>query len=329
MTSSPARLLPLAAALSISAYAIPAQAYSDDCKPPKTNYSNVSCTSDDNYFVANDDNYQAQALINKQGKVVVSLKGYEGIDQWHVNDSVFAVQKNGKVGYMNTQGKLVVPTIYDVMADPDDKYDETWSEPVENGRILVAKNGKFGIIDTSNKVIMPFTSKYAIVESISEGMAPVMSKAGKWGFINTEGKEVVTPQYDGIDGNFASVYGFAEGLAGMKKGEKWGYITKTGTVAVPFIYDEIRPFSEGLAGVLKGGKWGFINGTNKTMIPFKYSDANVERYSVNYMGANYFTFYEGVAEVATINQKQVCINKSDKKVACRQSELALSEETSS
>lgn len=317
MTLSVTRLLPLAAVISISVFALPAQAYEDECKPPKTNYSSASCTSDSNYFVANDQNDEVQALLNKQGKIIANLKGYDGIDQWHINDGIFAVLKNDKVGYMNTQGKLVVPTMYDVMADPNDKYDETWSEPVANGRILVAKNGKFGIIDTSNKVIMPFTSKYAIVESISEGMAPVMSKASKWGFINTEGKEVIAPQYDGTNGNFGGYYGFFEGLAGMQKGQKWGYITKTGTVAIPFIYDEIRPFSEGVAGVLKNGKWGFIDGANKTVIPFKFSDSNVERYSVNYMGASYFIFNEGVAEVATINQKQVCINKSDKKVACR------------
>jgi len=318
MTLSPSRLLPLIAALSLTAYALPAQAYEGECKPPKSNYKEVSCTSDDNYFVANDNNYKPQALLNKQGKVVVSLKGYDAIDQWHVNDGIFAVLKNDKVGYMNTQGKLVVPAIYDSMQDPDDKYDETWAESPSQGRIIVAKGGKLGIIDTSNKVIMPFSNKYSSIESFSEGAAPVMSKAGKWGFIDKEGKEIIAPQYDGIDGNFGGAYGFSEGLAGMEKGGKWGYITKTGKVAIPFVYDEIRPFKEGVAGVLKGNKWGFINGTNKTIIPFKYADSNVERYSSNFMAANYFIFWDGVAEVATINQQTVCINKSDKKVACPQ-----------
>ena len=317
MTLSPIRLFPLAAAISMGAYALPAQAYEGECKPPKTSYSSVSCTSNDNLFAANDDNYKPQALINKQGKVVASLKGYDVIDQWGIEDDVFAVMKNGKVGYMNIQGKLLVPTVYDSMQDPDDKYDETWAESPSQNRIVVSKNGKLGIIDTSNKVIMPFTNKYNSIESFSEGMAPVMSKSYKWGFIDTDGKEVISPKYDGTNGHFGGVYGFSQGLAGMKKGNKWGYITKSGKVAIPFVYDEIRPFSEGVAGVLKNGKWGFINGANKTMIPFKYSDDNVERYSVNYMGASYFIFEDNVAEVATINDKTVCINKSDKKVACQ------------
>lgn len=317
MTLHPNRLLPLAAVLSLSTYILPAQAYEDECKPPKANYSDISCTSDDNYYIGYNDDYRPQALLNKQGLLVANLKGYQVVEHSNINDGVFAVMKDSKVGYMNTQGKLVVPTIYDDMQDSEDKYDETWSEPVSDGRILVAKNGKFGIIDTSNKVIMPFTNKYALIESFSEGMAPIMSKSGKWGFINTEGKEVIAPQYDGTDGNFGGYYGFSEGLAGMQKGNKWGYITKTGKVAVPFIYDEIRPFSEGLAGVLKGDEWGFIDGTNKTMIPFKYSDSNVERYSVNYMGASYFIFEDGIAEIATVNQELVCISKADKKMSCR------------
>ena len=317
MTPFSTRMLPLATALTFTTFALPAQASEDECKTPKSNYSEVQCTSDKAYFIAYDNDYNLKAILDKQGKTVASLKGYDDVDAWNWEGGIFAVLKNGKVGYMNTKGKLVVPAVYDVMSDPDDKYDETWSEPVADGRILVSKGGKLGVIDTNNKTILPFNNKYQTIESFSEGMAPVMSKSSKWGFIDKDGKEVIAPQYDGIDGSFAGPYGFSEGLAGMKKGKNWGFITKTGTVAIPFTYDEIRPFSEGLAGVLKGSKWGFINGSNKTIITFKYADSNVERYSSNYMGATYFNFYNNIAEAPTINKNTVCINKSDKKVACR------------
>lgn len=215
---------------------------------------------------------------------------------------------------MNTQGELIVPTVYDIMRDPDNQYDETWAEPVSDGRILVAKNGRFGIIDTANKVIMPFTDKYATIKSISEGMAPVMSKSGKWGFVDNNGKEVIAPQYDDISNKFATPYGFSQGLVGMKKNNKWGYITKAGTVAIPFIYDEIRPFSEGLAGVLKNGKWGFIDNTNKTIIAFKYSDSNIDHYDID---VDYFIFDNSIAKIATVNDQPLCIDKSNIEVGCQ------------
>ena len=314
--ASLARLLPLTTAIAFASIALPAQAYDDECKPPKTSYAQVYCTDDDKLFVAHNKDYQPQALINKQGKVLANLKGYENVDQWSMQSGYFAVQKNGKVGYMTTQGKLVVPTIYDDLQDPDDKYDETWANSVRDGRIIVRKNGKFGIIDTANKVILPFNNKYDYIDEFSEGMAAVASKAGKWGFINLNGKEVIATQYDYLNGNFGGYYGFTEGLVSVAKDKKWGFITKTGKVAVPFIYDEARPFSEGLAGVLKNGNWGFIDGANKTVIPFQYADKNVERYSVNYMAADHFNFYDGKAIIGSYNGEYVCINKAAKKVAC-------------
>lgn len=316
LASFTTKLIPLAAVIGTAYFALPAQAnYWENCKLPKSNYAEVDCTTDSNYFIGFNKDRQAQALLNKQGKVVASLKGYDSVS-WTVSDGVLAVMKNNKVGYVSTQGKLVVPTIYDNLIDPNSKYDETWSHDASEGRIVVAKNGKYGIIDTSNKVILPFTSKYNFIDGVKGGMALVQSQSGKYGFVDKNGKEVIAPKYAGTDGYFGGYYGFQEGLAGMSDGKKWGYITKTGKVAIPFIYDEIRPFSEGVAGVLKNGKWGFINGTNKTVIPFQFSDENVARYSVNYMGANYFIFDNGIAEVAMINDQEVCINKSAKKVAC-------------
>ena len=310
-------VLPLVAATSIAMFAMPANAFDDDCKPPKTRYSKVSCSSDNAIFIAYNNDYQIQALLNTNGKVVADLRGYDDIDSWNIHEGVFAVLKNDKVGYMNSKGQLVVPAIYDNLRDPDDKYDETWANPAKDGRIVVGKNGKFGIIDLNNKVILPFNNRYAYIDAYNEGMAAVRSRNNKWGFIDKNGVEVVAPQYDDIDGNFGGIYGFSQGLVGVAKGEKWGFITKTGKVAVPFVYDEIRPFREQLAGVRKGNKWGFINGANKTVIPFKYADANVERYSVNYMGATYFNFIDGQAIVATINNQDICINKSDQRVTCR------------
>lgn len=70
--------------------------------------------------------------------------------------------------------------------------------------------------------------------------------------------------------------------------------------------------------MLKGGKWGFIDSANKIIISFKYYDSNIERYSVNYMDLNYFIIDEGIAKVGRVNKQLVCIDKSDKKVACRQ-----------
>lgn len=150
-------LAALALVGSISQLAL-AQDYDDGCKKPKTSYKNVNCTGKAGLFVAykGDMDYAPIALFDAQGKKVADLKGFENIDTWNVNHDLIAVQKNGKVGYINTQGKLVIPAIYDDLQDPDDKYDETWANAAsKEGTIVVAKNGKYGVIDTKGKTIVP------------------------------------------------------------------------------------------------------------------------------------------------------------------------------
>lgn len=82
--------------------------------------------------------YAPIALLDAQGKKIADLKGFENIDNWNVNHDLIAVQKNGKVGYINTQGNN--PAIYDDLQDPDDKYDETGRmPPSKKGRLLSLK----------------------------------------------------------------------------------------------------------------------------------------------------------------------------------------------
>lgn len=305
--------------LSLLSFSASSYASFEDCQPPANRYSAVECTADSDVFVAYDKDYHPQALLNKQGQVRANLTNYEDVGTWFLSEGYMPVLKNGKVGYIDIQGKLVVPALYDSLIDPENKYDENWASNVNNGRIVVAKNGRYGVIDTANQIILPFTNSYSTIDGFSEGVATVQSaKTGKWGLISSNGKEIVTPQYDSFDGSLGGNYGFSEGLIGVRKNNKWGYITKTGKLAVPLVYDEIRPFSEQLAGVRKGKLWGFINGANQIIIPLKYSDDNISRLGVNYLGATYFIFNQGNAEVADkADGTTVCVNKAANVVPCQ------------
>ena len=299
----------LMAALPLSAVA------TENCQPPKTSATNVSCTNIEGLYMATDQQ-QNTIFINQRAKTIANLKGYDWVDG-QFGSGVTAVGKNEKIGYINSQGKLVIPIMYDSLYDPNDKYNETSAYVASDNRITVLKNGKWGVIDTSNKTIVPFNNNYQRINAFSEGRAAVQNRSNKWGIIDTTGKEVVKPQYDDIDGHWGGYYGFSEGLLGVSKNDKWGYITKTGVVAIPFIYDEIRPFSEQLAGVRKGNKWGFINGANKTVIPFQYDDDKLLKLSANYMGQFNFIFYDGQAEFDLESGYNVCINKKGQQVQCR------------
>ena len=80
---------------------------------------------------------------------------------------------------------------------------------------------------------MPF--KYETADDFSEGLAPVRSN-GKWGYIDTTGREVIPCIYDHAEK-------FKNGLAAVGNGkgsaQQWGYIDKTGSVKIPMKYQMI------------------------------------------------------------------------------------------
>lgn len=64
---------------------------------------------------------------------------------------------------------------------------------------------------------------------------------------------------------------------------KRGYFdTKSGEVVIPAEYDYAWAFSEGLAGVVKNGKIGFINADNEIVIPFMF-DCPKPGYMLDYI----------------------------------------------
>jgi len=97
------------------------------------------------------------------------------------------------------------------------------------------------------------------------GRTPTGEK--KWGFIDKQGKIVITPQFD-------EAVGFHEGLAAVGVGGKYGFIDRTGRIVINPVFDSTMPFDGGLAQVTVNEasgddsakakyKFGFIDKTGK------------------------------------------------------------------
>ena len=85
----------------------------------------------------------------------------------------------------------------------------------------------------------------------SRGWARV-EKAGKVGFIDRSGAEVIECIYDDI-------LPFEKGRAKIVKGGKYGLVHETGEVYVDPKYDYIGPFINGIAIIAIGIKRGLLN----------------------------------------------------------------------
>jgi WG containing repeat len=149
------------------------------------------------------------------------------------------------------------------------KYDNVWD--YKEGMIAVSKADKYGFCDSAGKEVIPFI--YDGPAEFNEGVAAV-KKEGKYGFIDKTGKELFPFRpYDYIGG-------FENGLSAFRiiKGEKelYGFVDKAGVEVIPAVYDdlEVSWFKNGNAIVKKNGKYGSINKQNVVIIPFEYESIN-------------------------------------------------------
>ncbi len=90
---------------------------------------------------------------------------------------------------------------------------------------------------------------------------------------------------------------FSEGLAAVKIGEKWGYIDTKGNLAIQPQFTSVDSFSEGLARVQIDNRFGFIDKTGKLIIPNNFDGAD--------------SFAEGLA-IVQVNQQWSYIDKTGK-----------------
>lgn len=165
---------------------------------------------------------------------------------------LFLVKQNGKYGYINGSGSIVIAPQFEQAND--------FSE----GLARVSINGKYGFIDESGSIAIE--TQFNLASDFSEGLAYVWT-AGKYGYIDRTGALTVAPQFDGASN-------FSEGLARVNVDGKDGFINRTGQVVIsPVLFKGVAKFSEGLAAVQVDNKWGYVDETGRILIAPQFDAA--------------------------------------------------------
>ena len=207
----------------------------------------------------------------------VNAQGYRS-DNW------FPVMVNGKAGYIDRTGKIVLEPKYDGAS-----YFSEGLARVSVGRDTIITEGfSQGYIDETGKVVI--APQWDVVSHFSEGLAAVgydqtkqAFKLGnktfytsashtwyRWGFIDKTGNLVIEPK-------FSEISEFRDGIAvaaiPIMSEWKYGFIDRTGNWVLSPKFDHAKQFSEGLARVFVNGKYGYIDRLGNLTIPAKYSSA--------------------------------------------------------
>ena len=205
-------------------------------------------------------------------------------------DGVTEIEENGKFGFMDITGKVIIEPQYDNVgqfAEGLAYVRSVWNEGV-------------GYIDKNGEVVL--APKYLAAGHFSEGIAPVKVKVHgreKWGYINKTGDFAIEPTYsfasrfiDGkalvtrekknvfidkegnILGSVSNPYiDFYDGLRQCYVNKRYGYLNKSGNIVIEPQFTVTTNFSEGLAGVKKKGeKYGFIDIAGNYIVEPKFDN---------------------------------------------------------
>lgn len=313
------------------------------CTLPKSYYKHVSCTSVAGVFLAVKDDGSPVALLNRQGVKTADLFAYDAVLARQMNSGLLPVKKGNKIGYINAQGRIVIPLIYDSLGGGN------WARTAANGRIVVKKSGAWGVINTQGGTVVGFDRNINYISDFSASGATIRTRSGSYR-VNYQGQTASqaaaqatqaqttqaqrrspqpsrqnqstpspapweqTPDSLWVDSPAGSQPLFTP----HQQDGKWGFIDSNGVPMIVYAFDEVRPYQMGLAAVRQGTHWGFIDTAGRLVIEFRFDDAGVIKDSLDAPELpEPFLFYQGKAWIGNLNNgTKLCIDTQGNNVTC-------------
>jgi len=179
-----------------------------------------------------------------EGNIVIKPQ-YESASFFKDNKAVVTIESifSYKYGYINKNGDIVVPIIYD------------WAAPYSDGLYFVRKkknpqanhSGETWIYMTdNNEIVLQLTDKdFYLVWPGNAGLSYVAKDAapGSWGCIDITGNYIIEPQYSGL-GNLSDGLMWFRNVGG--RDSYFGFINKENEIVIPEMYEAPGNFSEGI-----------------------------------------------------------------------------------
>lgn len=180
-------------------------------------------------------------FINIKGETVKAEKRIIG--SRHCFEGLAAVKSNKLWGYMDVNGKIVIPEKYNTVTD------------FNKGHAIVANNDGVFVIDRQgNETMIKSDTKIKSFKPFSEEMAAIQID-GKYGFVSANGIIQIEPK-------FITVGYFSNGLAWARSTDnKIGFIDKKGVWVIEPKYIAVNDFDvkSGIAMVKLETDWEYIN----------------------------------------------------------------------
>ena len=208
--------------------------------------------------------------LNKQGEFEIAPTFESALP---FSEGLAAVKLNGKYGYIDDKGKLIIDYQFDKAGNfyceravclfskvnKEDFNAISWNTVVidKAGSIINSPQGMVQIGNFSEKIASKLVAEEQIF-NIIKGKYP-----RGYTFIDKDLNEISKYHFD-----FAR--NFKQSWAAIKYNGKWGFIKNDFETIIDPVYENAQSFSDSLAPVKNDGKWGFINMNGEIVIENKY-----------------------------------------------------------
>lgn len=203
-------------------------------------------------------------LIDTHGKVLLEPT-YRAAEPFA--NGFAAVARDGKWGFIDASGALVVPTRYDWVA-PFGRHGvaKVLLHPGRDPMSPDVKSLGYGFVDSHGKVVLD-KDDYDDADDFQDAMDQPLARVtrgGRTAYVDLHG-QVALGWFEA-----GTLFG-RDGLAAVKTGGKFGYIDRSGRFVIAPAYERAERFDgDALAVVMQGGKWGMVDHAGKVVVPFEY-----------------------------------------------------------
>lgn len=192
-------------------------------------------------------------LINLEGKELVACS-YDKIEQVQGIKNVYITVKDGKQGIVDNIGTVIIENAYSEIKPLTEKY--------EDGFIVKSENGKYGVVNINNTIALE--TKYDEIKNVYGSNCYVVKENGKLKIVDSDGATY-------LEGTFDDVKQINSNNVIIKKGTKYGVYTLSGETKIDTIYDDLKFAFTDTYIAKKDNKYGIITINNEEKMAFDYS----------------------------------------------------------
>ena len=246
-------------------------------------------------------------LINLDGKVLQEPQ-YEEITAVSGIKNAFKVRKDNLYGIVDNEGKVIVqPQYIDIINLGDDNL---------SGYIVRNAEGKYGIIDyTASQVL---EAKYEEIEKVYGNDLYVVTENGTKKVVNRDGTDALTQGFDDV----TEILTNKDNGVIFQRAGKYGVMKLDGTVTIEPTYEELKEAKSGYLIAKLNGKYGVIDLTKAEKIPFNYTNieyntsadiylADDENYNTNLFNTNFESKVQGMLLELNVDQGYIKMSIGD------------------